>query len=111
MILAAFFPNNAGYVYRVENWVKELKAEGFEVEVAFGCEENEFIEFKGNHNIQFYIRWMHRRFNQVLKARKFDLVIVRREILLFNDYGNLFYEKLLLAINKNVVLDFDDDIC
>jgi glycosyltransferase involved in cell wall biosynthesis len=37
-------------------------------------------------------------------------VIVRRELLLYNDYGHLFLEKLLLQIHPDAILDFDDDI-
>ena len=41
---------------------------------------------------------------------KFDTIIVRRELLIYNDYGNLFFEKWLLKIHPNVILEFDDDI-
>jgi glycosyltransferase involved in cell wall biosynthesis len=57
-----------------------------------------------------YIRAMGKRFRQCIFAKKFKTVIVRRELLQFNDYGNLFMEKFLLKIHPNVMLDFDDDI-
>ena len=37
------------------------------------------------------------------------MVIVRREILLYNDYGNLFFEKWMRKVHKNLLLDVDDD--
>jgi glycosyltransferase involved in cell wall biosynthesis len=46
----------------------------------------------------------------VLASRNFETVIVRRELLWFNDYGNLFLDKLLLKFHPNAILDFDDDI-
>jgi glycosyltransferase involved in cell wall biosynthesis len=50
------------------------------------------------------------RLGQCLAAPLYSCVVVRRELLLFNDYGDLFLERLLLTLNPNVVLDFDDDI-
>ena len=35
---------------------------------------------------------------------------MRRELLIFNDYGNLFLEKFLLKLHPNAILDFDDDL-
>jgi glycosyltransferase involved in cell wall biosynthesis len=40
----------------------------------------------------------------------FSRVVVRRELLVYNDYGDLFLDRLLLALNPSVILDFDDDI-
>ena len=51
------------------------------------------------------VRAMRRRFRQCLYARQLSVVIVRRELLQFNDYGNLFMEKFLLQIHPNVILD------
>ncbi|GDX52612.1 glycosyl transferase [Bacteroidota bacterium] len=50
------------------------------------------------------------RFWQILRSAFYDIVIVRRELLMFNDYGNLFFEKFLSAIHAKRILDFDDDI-
>jgi glycosyltransferase involved in cell wall biosynthesis len=35
---------------------------------------------------------------------------VRRELLIYNDYGNLFLDKLLLKYHPNAILDIDDDL-
>ena len=58
----------------------------------------------------FYAAYLLKRFPQCLTAPLYNCVVVRRELLQFNDYGDLFLERLLLALNRNVVLDFDDDI-
>ena len=70
---------------------------------------NDFDSQFGNMPL-LYIRAMRKRFRQCVFARKFKTVIVRRELLQFNDYGNLFMEKFLLKIHPNVILDFDDNI-
>jgi glycosyltransferase involved in cell wall biosynthesis len=54
--------------------------------------------------------WLLKRVWHCLQALKFDSIIVRRELLLFNDYGGLFMERFLMALNGHVALDFDDDI-
>mgnify|MGYP000962535714 CR=1 FL=1 len=59
---------------------------------------------------KFLLRSIKIRYKQCLYAREFETVIVRRELLFQNDYGNLFMEKFLLKIHPNVILDFDDDI-
>ena len=51
---------------------------------------------------------IRKRFKQCLYARKFHAVVVRRELLMFNDYGNLFMDKFTKIIKCNS--DFDDDI-
>lgn len=111
--LAAFFPNNAGYVYRTKKWAEILRKYNYDVDIATTLSEKEYKKYLSGENINtvgFYIKSMTRRIKQVIKARKYEVVIVRRELLLFNDYGNLFLEKLLFKLNDNVILDFDDDI-
>ena len=43
-------------------------------------------------------------------ACHYNVVVVRRELLLFFDYGGVFMDRFLLSINSHCVLDFDDDI-
>lgn len=58
----------------------------------------------------FFIIAMGKKLLSILTSFKYETVVVRREILLFNDYGNLFYQKFILDIHPNVILDFDDNI-
>jgi glycosyltransferase involved in cell wall biosynthesis len=53
---------------------------------------------------------MKMRINHIIKSRDYKNVVVRRRILLYNNYGNLFFEKLLRSAHPNIILDFDDDI-
>ena len=74
-------------------------------------DKNDFEQqFKNDDVTLFFIKSIRKRFKQCLYARKFHAVVVRRELLMFNDYGNLFMDKFLLKIHQNVILDFDDDI-
>lgn len=109
LYLAAFFPENAGYHWRVKLWAELLEKENYKVDVLHALNEKEFYEYSKNSAL-FMFRFLNIRFWQILKARKFKTVIVRREILLFNEYGNMFLEKMLRRFCSNLILDFDDDL-
>lgn len=110
LYLAAFFPGNAGYRWRVEKWAEILREEGYDVTISYALTEEEFYHLKATNPPLFYIKFLQRRFRQVKNALNFETVIVRREILVLNDYGDLFLEKFLLKRHSSVILDFDDDI-
>ena len=110
LFLENFPIENAGYQYRAGKWKTEFEKNGLRCEVwTIFPDKNDFEVQFGNMPL-LYIRAMRKRFRQCICARKFKAVIVRRELLQFNDYGNLFMEKFLLKIHPNVMLDFDDDI-
>lgn len=113
LYLAAFFPNNAGYIYRVQKWADILSKNGYDVDIKYALSEKEYHTYLVTDKVDeigFYLTSLKTRVKQVLSAKNYDVIIVRRELLLFNDYGNLFLEKLLLKIHPNTILDFDDDI-
>jgi glycosyltransferase involved in cell wall biosynthesis len=110
LYLATFFPNNSGYEYRVLRWANILRKQGYEVTMKTVFEKDEFDRYRKKTDLFFYIKPLIKRTFHVLRSSQYSHVIVRREILLFNDYGNLFLEKLLLAIHPRAILDFDDDI-
>lgn len=110
LFLENFPIENAGYQYRAYKWKTEFEKHGIKSEVlTIFLDKNDF-DFQFNNMPLLYVRAMRRRFRQCIYARNFKTVIVRRELLQFNDYGNLFMEKFLLQIHPNVILDFDDDI-
>ena len=105
-----FFPANAGYHWRVEKWAAILKENGFKVNIFTAISKEDFYNYHQDNTALFFIKFLQKRFWQVIQSAKFETVIVRRELLLFNDYGNLFLDKLLLKFHPNAILDFDDDI-
>ncbi len=110
LFLENFPIENAGYQYRAYKWKEMFEKNGQRCEVlTIFANKNDFDEQFRNMPM-LLVRAMRRRFRQCLYARQFAVVIVRRELLQFNDYGNLFMEKFLLQIHTNVILDFDDDI-
>ncbi|MBW7936411.1 MAG: glycosyltransferase family 4 protein [Flavobacteriales bacterium] len=109
LYLAAFYPHNAGSHWRVEKWAEYLREKGYNVDILYALNELAFNDYNNNPS-RFLIRFLRKRFFQVLKARHYEIVIVRREVLLFNEYGNLFLEKLLRKLSKHLILDFDDDL-
>lgn len=110
LYLTAFFPGNSGYQWRVKEWALLLEKEGYKVDMLHAIDEESFYKYKDKNPSLFHVIFLKNRFKQVLQARKYEKVIVRRDLLLYNDYGNLFLEKLLLKINPNTILDFDDDL-
>ena len=111
LFLASFFPGNAGYYWRVEKWAEILRNEGYDVEIRHVFDRNTFYRLRARSSvIRFQFLSMYRRLVHVLYSRHFDRVIVRRTLLIYNEYGNLFYEKLLLSIHPRAILDFDDDM-
>lgn len=112
LFLENFPVENSGYQYRSKKWANIFDAEGECCEVlTIFKNKNEFDAFLFNKQKQsFFIRLAWRRLKHCLHSSKFETVIVRRELLFFNDYGNLYFEKLLLQIHPNAILDFDDDI-
>ena len=110
LYLAAFFPENAGFHWRVKKWADFLKTNYFKVEIQYPLTSDEFKQLSVSNHTRFLVKFLKRRFWQVIYSHKFETVIVRRELLIYNDYGNLFLDKLLLKIHPTAILDFDDDI-
>lgn len=107
---AQFFPDNAGYHWRVYQWSQVLQKNGFFVKIGVATSKTELQTLYPNKSIRFQKKFIKRRFKQILESRKFEVVIVRRELLMYNDYGDLFMLKLLLHFHPQAILDFDDDI-
>lgn len=107
------FPiENAGYQYRAMKWAELLQKKGYKVDVWTLIEDRQEFETKIKQKpfVRFLAFSLKLRLKQILASRNYETVIVRRELLWYNDYGNLFMDKLLLKIHPNAILDFDDDI-
>lgn len=107
------FPiENAGYQNRAKKWVDLLHNNDFSCVVLTILESKTDFDnaLKNEPFSKFMLQAIKIRYQQCLYAKKFETVIVRRELLFQNDYGNLFMEKFLLKIHPNAILDFDDDI-
>jgi glycosyltransferase involved in cell wall biosynthesis len=110
LYLAAFWPGNAGYEYRVARWARILEQEGFEVDVDCVFDHEQFWSWVETNDPRLYVEPARSRLRRILDSGEYGTVIVGREILLWNDYGNLFLERLLLAMHPNTILDVDDDL-
>lgn len=111
LYLEAFFPENAGYHYRTQKWIEVLRESGFNARAEYVLDKKSFERlFEEDKATLFQSIYLPRRLWHCCRSLGFNCVIVRRELLLFNDYGNLFLDKFLLALHPNVILDFDDDL-
>ncbi|HEX5731487.1 MAG TPA: glycosyltransferase [Blastocatellia bacterium] len=111
LYLEAFFPENAGYHYRTQKWIDILNENGYSARAKYVFEKERFeILINRQRVVAFHLISLLWRICQCLSAVSYNFVIVRRELLLFNDYGDLFLERFLLALHPRVILDFDDDI-
>ena len=110
LFLASFWPGNAGYEYRIARWADVLEDAGFRVDVDCVFEHDQFWSWVNDNDSRLYVEPARRRLRRILDSCEYGTVIVAREILLYNDYGDLFLERLLLAMHPNAILDIDDDL-
>ena len=111
LFLEIFPVENAGYQYRAKKWSNLFNEKGIKTEVwTIFDNKKEYEELASNAPKKFLRKAMWIRFKQIKASKPYKKVIVRRELLQYNDYGNLFMEKLLLKFHPNAILDFDDDI-
>jgi len=111
LYLEVFFPENAGFHYRVQKWIEVLAERGFTADAMYVFErERQEALLRDQRMVLFHTVFLLRRLGHCIAAMGYNCIIVRRELLLYNDYGDLFLERFLLAVHPNVILDFDDDI-
>lgn len=110
LFLAAFWPGNAGYEYRVARWARVLEEAGFAVDIDSVWTHHQFWSWVEDHDPRLYLHPARHRLRRILDSGDYGAVVVGREVLLWNDYGGLFLERLLLAMHPNAILDIDDDL-
>jgi glycosyltransferase involved in cell wall biosynthesis len=103
---------NAGYQYRAFKWKSQFEERNWTLDVWTIIEHKEEYDFfTQSENIPRYlIKSIWIRLRQVIRSRHYSRVIVRRELLQYNDYGNCFMERLISVIHPTVLLDIDDNI-
>lgn len=111
LFLENFPVNNSGYYYRAEAWVDHLNRSGYSAQVKTVVDFDKRWDKLVNESFsQFLILSMWKRYFQLFSILRYETIIVRRELLFFNEYGNLFMDRILNLIHKNVILDIDDDL-
>lgn len=112
LILEVVPKDNAGYLYRSLKWQGILRKNDINCAIYTLFKRDRAYDRLLNNNLLpvLFIISICKRFIQSFAALNADAVIVRRELLIYNDYGNLFIEKFLCSINSRLILDFDDDI-
>jgi glycosyltransferase involved in cell wall biosynthesis len=112
LFIESFTYDGAGYEYRVKHWQRILVQKGLKVESVVVIEDAKtfFQESKTENLPNFILKNIRIRIRQIIYSRQFKLVIVRRNMVIYNQYGDHFMEKFLLAAHQNCVLDFDDDL-
>ncbi len=111
LFLENFPKENAGYYYRSKVWADFFKNDGCKAKVLTLFRDKkkwEVATSKGLKKFIVFSLWI--RIYHLFVSLKYERVIVRRELLFYNEYGNLFLEKILIRIHPNCILDFDDDI-
>ena len=109
-------PTQAGHHYRVTKWIEVLEGEGFRCHRTPTLPEHDVRFQLGNGTERptslagTHMRSLLSAFLVCLRAAVVDVVVVRRELHLFNDNGGAFLDRLLVSINPNAILDFDDNI-
>jgi glycosyltransferase involved in cell wall biosynthesis len=102
---------NAGHQYRAKKWAEIFSQNNLSSKVITTIPEiNKFNQLLKTNVFQYYLTSLIKRFFQTFSILTYETIIVRRELLQYNNYGNLFFEKLILSCHQHVILDFDDDI-
>ena len=102
---------NAGYQYRAKKWSELFNENKLSSKVITIIPDvNQFNKLLKKDVFRFYLYSLLKRFFQILALFNYETIVVRRELLQYNGYGNLFFEKLLHAFHPHVILDFDDNI-
>lgn len=111
LYLEVFTEDGAGFNYRAKKWMELLELTGAKVDARFLVRHSaDFFQQTKDSNLQkFLLDSMRIRKRQIIESRQYRIVIVRRSLLLYNNYGNLFFEKFLIAAHPNRILDIDDD--
>ena len=112
LFLECMGPPSAGYRHRSKGWVDVLNANGFTAECWFVLPYTRQWQLQQSRNgvLLLHLIYLFRRLVQCFRSAGFDAVIVRRELLLYNDYGDLFFEKWMSRMHSRLILDADDDI-
>jgi glycosyltransferase involved in cell wall biosynthesis len=110
--MESFTLDGAGYTYRVKHWQEILIQKGLKVEsVVVIKDAKTFFNESSPENLQkFILKNIRMRIKHIIYSRQFKILIVRRNIVVYNQYGKNFMEKFLSAAHSNCILDFDDDI-
>ena len=97
IFLTLYTRKGASSRIRVLQFIPSLEREGINCKVVplFNLEKNQLIQ---------KIIALPKRLLQILSVRKYDLVFVQKDILLFG------MDKLLILLNKNIIYEFDDAI-
>lgn len=112
LFLECMGPPSAGYRHRSQGWVTVLNENDFEAECWYVMPYAEQVQLQKTPKsmLRLHAAYLRKRFVQCWRSADFDTVVVRRELLLYNDYGNLFFEKWMHRIHPHLILDIDDDI-
>ena len=88
LFLENFPVNNSGYYYRAEAWVDHLNRSGYSAQVKTVVDFDERWNKLVNESFsQFLILSMWKRYFQLFSTLRYETIIVRRELLFFNEYG------------------------
>ncbi len=101
---------NGSSRYRVSLYLPYLRKEGIEYHISRPGSDDFFVSFLEQTNSYFkkfiyYILFFFKRFKDIMKAYKYDIVFIQRQIF---PYGPPLLENLLLLLNKNIIFDTDD---
>lgn len=112
LFLESMGPPSAGFRFRSNGWAERLSHQGVQVDVAVALDYRTQLRWSKSKTGMLFLHLVYllKRVYQVFVSARYDAMIVRREVLLYNDYGNLFFEKWMRRIHHNLMLDVDDDI-
>lgn len=102
---------NPSQRFRFEQYLDLLRGAGFEFDYSWLIEESDDAVLYKPGNVMrkagFFMRSCVRRFGDVLRAGKYDIIFIHREAFMT---GSVLFEKLFHKSGAKIVFDFDDAI-
>lgn len=107
-------PNQSGNFFRVQKWVSRLNNSNQNIKADdwYDFKDPAFTRIRKKYllNMFVYTFMAYWRFLLCFRACFYNVIIMRREFLLYYEFGGLFMEKFLLSLNRHIVYDIDDKI-
>lgn len=92
--------------YRVYQYISFIKKEGIEFDIAPAVPDGMPVSVCSSR-ICFYGSQILRRFRDIVKVKKYDVIFLQRDIII---HFYPFLERIIALLNNNIIFDFDDAI-
>lgn len=107
-------PTQSGCYFRSKKWCDYLNESNENIYATLWFDFHDplfsYVIEKNTLRSFVYILVIYIRVILCFIAAFFNVIIIRREFILFNEFGGLFMDRFLYSLNPHLIYDFDDKI-